>query len=227
MTSVGIPTPALIGTPEPVGAASIVVSAFVDGVSGPELIAAGHGPNLARSMGEIAGKLRSAPWTAPSDEPWRDAATMRRTVLTWVGAGSGRAIGANLGAAVDRVVAAGWSTALSHGDFVPVNVIVGAEGATAVLDWADIDIRHDLLDAAWWCLVVRHFHLSAYRSMAGPFLEAAGVAADPVTQALLADVASLRAVELSQTATSDRQAVLLELATSAAAWSRASTNGNV
>lgn len=62
-----------------------------------------------------------------------------------------------------------------HGDFAPVNVVMGAHGEIrALLDFEHAGTGPALLDVAWWGWVVRHHHPDAWMAAWPTFLAAAG-----------------------------------------------------
>lgn len=66
--------------------------------------------------------------------------------------------------------------AFVHGDFAPVNVIMGMDGEIgALLDFEHAGPGPALLDVAWWGWVVRHHHPEAWAAAWPTFLEAAGL----------------------------------------------------
>jgi aminoglycoside phosphotransferase (APT) family kinase protein len=63
-----------------------------------------------------------------------------------------------------------------HGDFAPVNVVMGADGEIgALLDFEHTGTGPALLDVAWWGWVVRHHHQDAWTAAWPTFLSAAGL----------------------------------------------------
>lgn len=67
-------------------------------------------------------------------------------------------------------------TAFVHGDFAPINVVMGQDGEIrALLDFEHAGAGPPLLDIAWWGWVVRHHHPEAWTTAWPRFLRAAGL----------------------------------------------------
>jgi aminoglycoside phosphotransferase (APT) family kinase protein len=67
-------------------------------------------------------------------------------------------------------------TTFVHGDFAPVNVVVGPDGEiAALLDFEHAGVGPALLDVGWWGWVVRHHHPAAWTAAWPTFLSAAGL----------------------------------------------------
>ncbi len=63
-----------------------------------------------------------------------------------------------------------------HGDFAPINVVMGADGEIrGLLDFEHAGIGPAQLDIAWWGWVVRHHHPEAWTAAWPTFLAAAGL----------------------------------------------------
>ena len=63
-----------------------------------------------------------------------------------------------------------------HGDFAPINAIVGADASIrALLDFEHARSGDPLDDVAWWGWVVRHHHPDAWRAAWGTFCASAEV----------------------------------------------------
>lgn len=63
-----------------------------------------------------------------------------------------------------------------HGDFAPVNVIVGDDAEIlALVDFEHAHVGDRLEDAAWWSWVVRHHHPDAWVASWPTFCAAAGI----------------------------------------------------
>lgn len=69
--------------------------------------------------------------------------------------------------------------AFVHGDFAPINVILGADGTVrAVIDFEHAHVGDPRADIAWWGWVVRHHHPDAWQAAWPAFCAAAGADLD-------------------------------------------------
>ena len=55
-----------------------------------------------------------------------------------------------------------WSPVVAHGDYVPINVILGPDGELVILDLDDLCLAPPIFDLAWWGWVVRFHHPTAW-----------------------------------------------------------------
>ena len=88
-----------------------------------------------------------------------------------------------------------WQVGLSHGDFAPINVIVGPDGELVLLDLDDVQPGPRLLDVAWWGWVVRFHHPVAWARSWSTFVAAAGLEAGPGLEGEGAAVARVHMLE--------------------------------
>jgi aminoglycoside phosphotransferase (APT) family kinase protein len=106
-----------------------------------------------------------------------------------------------------------------HGDYAPINAIVGDNGAIrALLDFEHARSGDPLDDVAWWGWVVRHHHPDAWRAAWGTFCTSADVDLDrdePLLRALMVVQLYRRAMDASDAAA--REGWLERLA-EAATW---------
>jgi aminoglycoside phosphotransferase (APT) family kinase protein len=78
-----------------------------------------------------------------------------------------------------------------HGDFAPINVILGADGTVrALLDFEHARVGDPREDIAWWGWVVRHHHPDAWHAAWPVFCTAAG--SDPVEDATVLQALVIR-----------------------------------
>lgn len=146
-TGLPVPSPTMVDTPE----GPWLVTAWVEGETGASWLGdPARARHLADRMGRLASRLRTVDLAIlePGDGSVGGRAVLGQTeILGFV-----------------------------HGDFAPVNVVLGADGEiAALLDFEHAGAGPALLDVAWWGWVVRHHHPDAW-SVAWPtFLAAAAI----------------------------------------------------
>jgi hypothetical protein len=186
----GIPVPNIVEE-RTLDGGVLVATAAIDGSSGASLIGTAGAGAMARAMGTVAARLRNAADPRLDAGSWFSSRTLRTVAAGW---------NLNLTSEVDHaldIVGDDWLPVVSHGDFVPVNFILGhAYEVAALLDLADVALRHPLLDVAWWCLVVRHHHPVAYPNLRPEFLQAGGLQQTRALMTTLGSLALLRLCEL-------------------------------
>lgn len=228
LTSAGIAVPglrAVVGR----GRLRWLVHDAIEGRPGPECLAGPDGPALARSMGGLLVRLRSlsAP-EVPLDRPWAGPAELVAGARAWISAlpPDRRA---TVSGSLERIVSGGaWRPVLVHGDFVPANAILGTDCGATLLDLGDIARRHPLVDPAWWELVVRHHH-PAVAGLAAE-LQAVGGASfggdgpSVGARSASADVAVVRAAQLSAAAPPQDQDHQLSLLGTAIEWAASTSD---
>ena len=226
LAAAGIPVPGTALVVE-VGPDSWLVTAWVDGQSGrawlgdPERAA-----RLAREMGSVAARLPTVDATGIAlPAGWESAEAIRAV------AGAGlRLVRASMdpggvgcidrAADVVRVTFAGVAPVFAHGDFAPVNVIVGEDGALrAVIDLEAARRSVPLLDAAWWGWIVRYHHPDTWSRTWPVFLEAAGIVEDRETSAAMTALQALRCLELAASSEPAARAQWLERLRTTLRWS--------
>jgi len=175
------------------------------------------GAAIARRMGASLVMIRAAsPDGIPVDHAWTGPAALAEAAADWLDrAGAAPRLAAATGAATDVIRAVPWTLVTSHGDYVPVNAMFDGDALTAILDLADVALRHPLLDPAWWTLVVGHHHPDATEERRA-FLAASGLRASGRE---LAAIAVLRSLQLAATARPpDRHAAHALLGSALLAW---------
>lgn len=218
----GVPAPRVLRS-TPWQGYVLVVTEFIPGTPAAALIPTQHGVGMARAMGEVAARIGGCVAPGSAAGPWSDPDALARASVAWAASTEALQAGPeapDLPAAVAVVSTGGWTPAMSHGDFVPANALMIESRVQALVDTADVGFRHPLVDAAWWCLMVRHHHPRESERLTSAFLEASGLG-DRLLAGVLPSVALLRGAELvagDGAATSDR----LPLLRTAARWARES-----
>lgn len=228
----GIRTPRLLGSSIR-ALDEVFVFELDDGVPGPELLGdPSRAVRLAGAMGETARSLAALPLDGwPRDGHWMSADSVRQGCAGWLATMEDptldhdaapavvAATPAAVAGAVGVLVGEGWVPVVCHGDYVPANVLVAADGTLTLLDLAGVTVGHPLLDIAWWVLIVRHHHPGLAARLVPAFIAAAGVDPAVLTDGRLASVALLRATELAAGAPDRaRREHHLRLQGSAMAW---------
>lgn len=197
----GVPTPRLVAA-DPDARPALIVTSFVAGTPGPELLANPAGAvALAVEMGRLARRLREVPpehCRLPS--AWADPLRLASVAGRWLGSLGPElepSTCAGLADAIARlpVLFAGRRAVLAHGDWVPANVIVDRSRVVAVLDWEFARLADPLFDIAWWGWIVAFHHPEVHRVAWPVFLEAAEVDSDPATAERLRSLVALRLLE--------------------------------
>jgi Ser/Thr protein kinase RdoA (MazF antagonist) len=152
-------------------------------------------------MGRLARALALLPSASLSADPaWRTAADLRRAAARWLDrlAAEEREVHERRDAireCIERVCRTTWSPRPTHGDFVPANVLVRAGRIEALLDVADLALRHPDVDIAWWELVVGFHHPADAARLARSFRRGHSVNDRGLLQRLR-DLAVVRALQL-------------------------------
>ncbi len=197
-----LPVPEVLAG-EAAGPRPFVVSAFVSGMSGRELLADDpEAAQLGRLMGELAVGIARVPtrglrlggtWGSPE----RLAAAADRWLTT-----SAADLGAARARALERLLRrvprdlAGAAPVFAHGDLAPVNILVRDGAVVALLDFERARLAHPLFDAAWWRWIVRHHHPERWASAGAAFMAAAGIADARGTGSSLDLLAALQCLEM-------------------------------
>jgi len=217
LAAADVPVPAILAVRES-GGQLFVTSAFVPGVAGSAHIDRASGGALASEMGRLGMLIRSVdPGDVERSRPWADGRSLGSAVTAWARTLGDAELRRRVEASAEAVRGLPWTPTLSHGDYVPINALVARGRVTALLDLGDAALRHPLLDAAWWALIVRHHHWDASARLADRFLAASGIAEDHERR-LLPLLALIRCVELFSAAEGTAAAHLLALATTASGW---------
>lgn len=191
-----------------------LLSPWIDGEPGPRLLAGRSGWGLAVAAGQLLARLRAHPARGlPVDPVWSSPGAAARILQDVDDAALPEP--RHLAPVASRIADLPWRETASHGDFVPANVVRRPGGDLALVDLARLARRHDLVDAAWWALIVRHHHPEAAD------VQLAGLLASghpQWTRADLADVAVVRAAQGVLEAEAARRRHHLALLASALTW---------
>jgi Ser/Thr protein kinase RdoA (MazF antagonist) len=216
----GLPVPAVLDG-DPVADPPFLVSAFVPGRNGGELLGSDED---ARVLGRVAGEAARAVAAAPARlvgvsprGPWSDPARLRLAGERWLGSAtlperdpSAPGLSTEALAAARRVLAAvpalfvgrrgePLDAILAHGDLAPVNLVVDGDRLAGILDLERLRLAPVAFDAAWVRLLVRHHHPEAW-GQAGPgLLDAARLGDAPELLGRLDGIALLACLEAAST----------------------------
>jgi aminoglycoside phosphotransferase (APT) family kinase protein len=197
-----LPVPEVRGG-EASGPRPFIVTGFVLGISGRELLADDRGAALlGRLMGELAAGLARVPTRGLRlDGTWGDPERLATAAAGWLNA-CAPDLGAGGVRALERVLRrlprelAGAAPVFAHGDLAPVNVLVRDGVVAALLDFERARLAHPLFDAAWWRWIVRHHHPERWEAAGPAFLAAAGLDDSPATAQRLDLLAALQCLEM-------------------------------
>lgn len=113
-----------------------------------------------------------------------------------------------------------WRPVVSHGDFVPINVIVSSSGGLALVDLGGAHVAPWFADLAWWSWIVRFHHPAAWEIGWPAMLAAAGIERDGSVDDACAGLGRLRAIHRAATTADldERGRWMQRLATAADRW---------
>jgi aminoglycoside phosphotransferase (APT) family kinase protein len=197
-----LPVPEVRGG-EATGPRPFVVTGFVPGISGRELLADDRGAaQLGRLMGELATGLAHVPTRGLRlGGTWGYPERLAAAADRWLNA-SAPDLGAGGARALERVLRrlprelAGAAPVFAHGDLALVNILVRDGAVVALLDFERARLAHPFFDAAWWRWIVRHHHPERWEAAGPAFLEAAGLEDSPATAKRLDLLAALQCLEM-------------------------------
>ena len=188
-----------------VGRVSWLIAPWVEGDSGRKwLDTAERSRRLATRMGALAVRLaRVDAADLDLERGWETAngvGSLTEECLARLGgvltADEVRAL--QRAATVIRTSLAGAVPVFAHGDLAPVNVILAPDGTVrAVLDFESARRSMPLFDTAWWGWIMRFHHPATWARTWPLFLEAAGIADDRETTALIEAIQRVRCLELA------------------------------
>jgi Ser/Thr protein kinase RdoA (MazF antagonist) len=198
---IAVPIPILEGSAP---GRAVVVSAFVPGRSGMELIGDAQ---AAVSLGRVVGET----WLALSrvdtagldlDDLWarpNDLAAAAGRWLDTAGPSMAPATARQVSLQIEELplLLAGRPSSFVHGDLVPANVLIDDEELAALLDVETVRLGERLLDAAWFRWIVRYHHPDVERAAWRGFASASGVdETDPIVGPLLETLPAVRILEV-------------------------------
>ena len=197
-----LPTPAIVDLGP--AATGLLVTEFVEGTPGPELLDEPDGPAVVGSiLGEAwrclatvdpAGLELPARWADPDGLAAASMARLARTGHRFTAPERAR-LAADIGAARDLLAVRGSS--LVHGDLAPVNVVIGEGTLVALLDVEFARLADPLLDAGWFDLIVAFHHPAAEPAAWDAFKRSGGLDdGEPRTRELLRILPRLRLLEI-------------------------------
>ena len=183
------------------------VREYVEGEPGPALLETDP-VQLAAEMGALLPRLALVPTGgAALEDTWADPARLAsaaREQLERCRALFEDPAHLTLAATIDEVVArfAGRAACFAHGDFCPVNVLLGGGQVVTLLDVEAARLADPLFDAAWWGWVVRYHHPDRWAVAWPALLASAGIADDDATRGRIRVLQRLRCLELADQARS-------------------------
>lgn len=203
MISAGLPVPQFVqlSTPPPRG---VIVTGFVDGVPGAELLESDSG---AACVGSLAGRAwRKLRLVDLGDRRlpalWADPARLRAAAGAWLRRLAPELSPSDRARLSGRIRAlpslhAGRPAGLVHGDLVPANLLVHDGELVAVLDLEFARLADPLLDAGWFDWIVWFHHPSRHAAAWESFTAEAGFDRDdPTTRELLRSLPLVRLSEI-------------------------------
>ncbi len=186
---------------DPAADSPFLVTAFVPGRGGGELLGSGAD---ALMLGRVAGEAaRAVAGVSPRSlgtglpRSWSEPGRLGAAADRWLAGATlePRASVAALGT-LNRIPALlDGPAVLAHGDLAPVNLVIEGGRLAGLLDLERLRIAPAGFDAAWFRLMVRHHHPERWPAAGPAFLEAAGLSDDPGTLGRLDDLAVLACLE--------------------------------
>ncbi len=197
-----LPVPEVLAG-EAAGPRPFVVTEFVPGVSGRELLADDPGAaQVGRLMGELAAGIARVPTRGLRvGGTWGNPERLAAAASRWLNS-SAADLGAVRARALGRLLRqlprdlAGAAPVFAHGDLAPVNILVRDGAVVALLDFERARLAHPLFDAAWWRWIVRHHHPERWAPAGAAFMAAAGFAGARGTASSLDPLAALQCLEM-------------------------------
>jgi aminoglycoside phosphotransferase (APT) family kinase protein len=199
----GLPLPEVLGG-DPEADPPIVVMAYVEGTTGDRLLSSREGAAL---LGRLAGNVAAAIAAVPAaaigirrPATWGDAGRLGSAARRWLrdaGPQLAPGRGESTLAVLEGIPALfDGPPVVAHGDLAPVNLVIDGGRLAGLLDLERLRLAPAGFDAAWFRLLVRHHHPSAWPSAGPALLAATGLPDDRATASRLDDLAILACLEV-------------------------------
>lgn len=191
----------------------LVMPWLSDGVGSLQVADPASAVRLATGMGRLSRQIAAIdPIGLELDRTWADAETLlaaagawTRTIVDALDATVREAIEATIdGIGEARTGDPLWQPVLAHGDFAPINVLVGDGGALILLDLDDVAVAPRLFDLAWWGWVVRYHHPTAWAVGWPALLDGAGLVREAALDSAAVLMARVRCLQRAAEARDDR-----------------------
>jgi len=200
-----LPVPEVLGG-EGHGPTPYVVSRFVPGISGRELLGNDSSAALVgAAIGRVAREISLVPTVGLHlPRTWGDPDRLGAAARRWLEE-AGPSVGAVAARRIHDVIErlpdgfAGVRPVFAHGDLAPVNVLIRDGAVVALLDLERARLAHRLFDAAWWSWIIRYHHPTRWPAAGGAFLSAAGIEHNASMLAQLKMLAVLQCLEMLAT----------------------------
>lgn len=159
---------------------------------------------LAAAMGSLARRIAATDATGlVPDRAWADRDRLAVAAKGWLAGlalNDADALRTSIGLTIEELRASWtddppWDLVVAHGDFAPINVLVGPDHALTVLDLHDVAIAPRLFDVAWWGWVVRYHHPEAWEVGWRDLVVAAGLERTGPLDAACVRVGLIRCLE--------------------------------
>jgi len=233
----GIATPAparIIAVDDPIGAWS--VCPWHEGKLGSRLLGDPAAAELlAAMMGARSAQLSALPIPPTETQPLRSASlaldarwasqpALAAAATRWtaiVGEGLDRPTRLGIAGSIELLASPAhvWQPTLTHGDFVPINVIVGSDNELVLLDLEHMTVGPPSLDPAWWSWVVRFHHPEVWVATWPTFIAAAGLSGEAASPEYLSAIGRVRALQrAAEVPNGTAREAWIERLTLTAAW---------
>jgi aminoglycoside phosphotransferase (APT) family kinase protein len=197
-----IPSPVVVDST--LAASGLIVTKFVDGTPGAEVLGQQGGPRIVGSiLGaawrrlsgiDVTGIHLPSTWAAPDDLVSDSSARLARTG-GWLSAADRRHLSADIETLGGHL--SSRRPGLVHGDLVPVNILARRGQLAALLDFEFIRLADPLLDAAWFDWIVAYHHPADEPAAWRAFVTSAGLDdREPLTRELLRIFPLVRLLEI-------------------------------